>query len=172
MRLLLISCCMFGLACQDTRTTGTDAATLEAGTTVDATTTSDGLPPTADGASADAAQSGSCDPANVSCKSLPLACPLGQARLVVGDCWGECVPIARCTDLPAHPNCNISGVACRAAQPSCPAGYVVTDSGAGCWGPCVPVTTCACTPNGPKEQCPSPLAPACHANRMQCGPLD
>lgn len=125
---------------------------------------------TTDAASGDALVLVDCDPATVTCKSLPGACGIGEVRRVENACWGNCVPIEQCNDLPAQPDCNITtGITCKAAVPSCPQGYVPTRKDT-CYGPCVPIGTCACTQGGPAEQCPDKDY-VCHNSAGRCGPL-
>lgn len=123
-----------------------------------------------DGASGEGGATIICDPSGVVCDSLPGPCKGGEVRAVVNNCWGKCVPIEQCSDLPAKPDCNIStGITCKMATPTCIKGYVPTRDGT-CYGPCVPISTCACTPGGPKEQCPDPNF-VCHTGPGRCGPL-
>ncbi|PID38394.1 MAG: hypothetical protein CSA65_03340 [Proteobacteria bacterium] len=119
--------------------------------------------------SGDSAATPICDPVGVTCESLPKPCPTGEVREVIASCWGSCIPIEQCSDVPAQPDCNITtGITCKKPAPSCIKGYVPTRDGS-CYGPCVPITTCSCTPNGPKEQCPDPTY-VCHT-AGRCGPL-
>ncbi len=111
----------------------------------------------------------SCDPSAVTCKSLPGPCNIGEIRAVVGNCWGGCVPIEQCSDVPAQPDCDQTQIFCDVMPPICPKGYVPTSNGMGCYGPCVPITTCACTSGGPPTQCPKDYV--CHAYAQRCGPL-
>jgi hypothetical protein len=142
---------------------------LDSGATHDATTRDAVLPDLVAGdGSADPVP---CDPAKVTCKSLPATpCGIGEVHSIRHDCWGPCVPVERCRDLPAQPNCDLSGVSCEMVTPSCQQGYVPTAEGT-CYGPCVPIGACACTSGGPAGQCPGD-AFVCHNNAGRCGPLD
>jgi hypothetical protein len=112
-----------------------------------------------------------CDPAKATCRSLPTPCAIGQVRAIVSGCWGDCVAIESCQDLPAQPDCDLSHATCERVPPSCLDRYLpsVTNS---CFGPCVPDLTCACVPGGPAGQCPSPHASVCHQVAKRCGPLE
>lgn len=63
--------------------------------------------------------SGGCMPAfdcnhdHASCKIDPLPCPDGERRTVVGDCWGECIPLTSCIDVGDCSACP-DGFACLA----------------------------------------------------------
>ncbi|MCA9670462.1 MAG: hypothetical protein KC503_32925 [Myxococcales bacterium] len=112
-----------------------------------------------------------CDPAKATCRALPQACGRGEVRSVSSaGCWGACVPIATCTDVPERPDCDMTKVSCERVSPTCPDGYTPTHVNA-CYGPCVPNVVCACEPNGPSSQCPSET-PACFNLDKRCGPLD
>lgn len=110
-----------------------------------------------------------CNAEIVTCKSLPGACNIGEAREVVGTCWGDCVPIEQCSDLPAEPDCDLTGMMCEMMPPVCLQGYVNTNNGNGCFGPCVPIFTCSCKPNGSANQCPQDTV--CHNYAQRCGEL-
>ncbi len=44
-----------------------------------------------------------CNPRNVTCRSLPPTCPMGQVPSVMNSCWGSCVPFAMCPPIPCMP---------------------------------------------------------------------
>jgi hypothetical protein len=46
------------------------------------------------------------------CESLPPTCPNGQVASVVGGCWGECVSVTRCLEVPDCSACKDSALAC------------------------------------------------------------
>ncbi|MSP25646.1 MAG: hypothetical protein EXR75_10860 [Myxococcales bacterium] len=48
----------------------------------------------------------SCDEKLVMCKSLPPVCPAGQTPLVIGTCWGGCVPVTECASVSACSKCG------------------------------------------------------------------
>ena len=118
-----------------------------------------------------------CDKSRVACRMAEPQCPAGQTPSVTADpnvpgsvgCWGPCVEITSCA--PTATNlCDKSRVACRMAEPQCPAGQTpsVTDGSVGCWGPCVEVTSCRCEPNGGSTQCPDGYT--CWGTHLACGP--
>ncbi|PIE66362.1 MAG: hypothetical protein CSA24_00430 [Deltaproteobacteria bacterium] len=120
-----------------------------------------------DGSAGENASKVLCNPSLVTCQVSPSPCSSGQAPQIIAGCWGPCVPISQCTDLPSKPDCNTSqGIICDVIPPSCPKHYTPTRSGA-CYGPCVPLTACACATSGPPEQCPDPQY-ICH-NTGFCG---
>ncbi|MCK5801099.1 MAG: hypothetical protein KAI47_28120 [Deltaproteobacteria bacterium] len=166
--------------CSDDTTT-TDSGTIDARTDVVRTDSGPGTDgpisdspvsdaPPADLGSGDAPTAVPCDPAKVSCESLPSTCAIGEVHMIENTCWGKCVPIEQCSDLPAQPDCNITtGITCKSAVPTCQPGYVPTRKDT-CYGPCVPIGTCACTQGGPAEQCPDKTY-VCHTSAGRCGIL-
>ena len=48
----------------------------------------------------------------VICSSLPPSCPSGQLPRVVDGCWGECVSVSRCLEVPDCNACGGGGMAC------------------------------------------------------------
>jgi hypothetical protein len=168
--------------CPDDTTPANDTGTADAGADLSRTDKGPGadlsgtdgptsdMPVNSDAASGDGgATKVDCDPAKAGCESLPGPCKDGEVRAVVNGCWGACVPIEQCADLPEKPDCNITtGITCKSAVPSCLPGYVPTRQGT-CYGPCVPIGTCACVSGGPPEQCPD-KAYICHSSG-RCGVL-
>ncbi|MBW2734412.1 MAG: hypothetical protein JRH20_18650 [Deltaproteobacteria bacterium] len=99
-----------------------------------------------------------CNPALVECRALPPYCHVGMIASVEDACWGPCVEVATCSDLPEHPNCDLRNVSCEMMEPICPDGYFPTAEGY-CYGACVPSGACWCDcgpGTSPKECCPVP----------------
>jgi hypothetical protein len=80
-----------------------------------------------------------CDVSAILCEITPPQCPDGQTATRDGDCYGPCVPHAKCKDRSYR--CSEGPALCEIVPPTCPAGQTLTTTG-GCFGPCVPSRIC------------------------------
>jgi hypothetical protein len=54
----------------------------------------------------------SCTPTAVSCDAATPACEAGQLPSVKGSCWGPCLPVGECSDVPSCKPCEEAGLKC------------------------------------------------------------